>query len=246
MPRQSKADQVAIEPEAGTRETLADKAAAQLRKGILDLSLEPGLRLDERVLDNRFGISRTPAREALNRLAAEGLIKLESNFGFFVLPLDLSEIKSFFDAYFVEEKAIACFCDFDDLNLAEDLIDINKRHAAAQRKVDPDAIQSTNTRFHLRIAEACHNDHLLDFSRQMQNHSQRLTYYIYRIERRMRLDLREEHRLIQHQHTEIVDAISARNRKQLDSAITEHAKQFHARVTRIISHSDGATFSLGV
>ncbi|MGF6767979.1 DNA-binding GntR family transcriptional regulator [Paraburkholderia sp. GAS199] len=227
-------------------QTLADKATILLRKAVLNLSLEPGSRLDERVLDSQFGISRTPAREALNRLASEGLVKIEAKLGYFVPALNLGEIKSFFDAYFVEEKAIAFFCNFQDENLVDDLKRINREHAAAQNMVNPDAIQNTNTNFHLRIAEACDNDHLMAFSQQMQNHSQRLTYYIYRVERQFEVDLRGEHKLIQRQHNDIIQAIVNCDREQLSASMTAHAQQFHSRVTRILSQSNGALFQLNL
>ena len=87
--------------------SLADKATVILRQAILDLRIEPGMRLDERYVQDTFSISRTPAREAMNRLIAEGFLETQSGYGICARALDLGEINGFFDAYFAEEKMIA-------------------------------------------------------------------------------------------------------------------------------------------
>jgi len=55
--------------------SLADLATSELRNKILDLSLTPSEHLEERMLLERFPFGRTPIREALNRLMAEGLVE---------------------------------------------------------------------------------------------------------------------------------------------------------------------------
>ncbi|MGZ4430867.1 MAG: GntR family transcriptional regulator, partial [Gaiellales bacterium] len=62
-------------------ETVAGSVYARLRRGILDGWIEPGARLRQVTLAQQLGVSRTPLREALIRLAAEGLVDLEPNHG---------------------------------------------------------------------------------------------------------------------------------------------------------------------
>ena len=62
-------------------ETLTDAAVDTIRNRILDMTLVPGSRIDAPLLMKQFKLSRTPAREALNRLAAEGLVVLHANRG---------------------------------------------------------------------------------------------------------------------------------------------------------------------
>jgi DNA-binding GntR family transcriptional regulator len=69
-----------------------------LRNEILHLALKPGAKLDEMGLVRKFGISRTPVREALIRLASEGLVFLLPNRGAQVAPLDLVDIAHYFEA----------------------------------------------------------------------------------------------------------------------------------------------------
>ncbi|MBU0724898.1 MAG: GntR family transcriptional regulator [Alphaproteobacteria bacterium] len=74
------------------RRSLHDEVVERLRDLIVEGELEPGKRVPERVLCERFGISRTPLREALKVLASEGLVELLPNRGAVVAPLTVTEL----------------------------------------------------------------------------------------------------------------------------------------------------------
>ncbi len=224
--------------------SLAERATARLREMILHLELAPGARLDDRMISEQLGMSRTPVREAFNRLVVEGLVRMQGHRGAFTTPLNLSEVNELFDAYFLEQKVIGRYCNFSEPDLARDLRRINVEHARAQRLMDVDGIQRTNTAFHLRIAVSSGNPFLLPLSRRMQNHSQRLTYFIYAMEQRMKVDFDTEHERIQGDHELIVEAIEAGDRTTIENALTSHARQFHERVVRILSYCPGEFIDL--
>ena len=71
-------------------DSVADLAYERIRGLVLSGELEPGARLGQVELAERFGISRTPVREALRRLAGEGLVDPLSNRGFRVADLGLT------------------------------------------------------------------------------------------------------------------------------------------------------------
>ena len=77
--------------------TLHDELLAALRDYIVEGHLADGARVPERLLCERFGISRTPLREALKVLAAEGLIDLLPNRGARVRELGADELRALFD-----------------------------------------------------------------------------------------------------------------------------------------------------
>ena len=66
-------------------------------------------------------------REALNRLAAEGLIRIEANHGVFVHPLDVGEINQLMEANRVAERLSAFYCDFADPGLLRDVVAMQGR-----------------------------------------------------------------------------------------------------------------------
>ena len=90
-----------------------------LRNEILDLVLPPGSPIDEVQLAERFSMSRTPIREALVRLAGEGLIDTLPNRSTMVANLDFLNMSPFFDAltlmYRVTTRLAAQFHDAGDL-----------------------------------------------------------------------------------------------------------------------------------
>jgi DNA-binding GntR family transcriptional regulator len=74
---------------AQTDQSLTDKAYSQLEELIVTLQLSPGTGLSELVLAERLGIGRTPVREALQRLARDGLVTILPRRGVLVSEIDL-------------------------------------------------------------------------------------------------------------------------------------------------------------
>lgn len=70
----------------------------RLKASILELALDPGAPLDEVTLAEAFGMSRTPVREALVRLAAEGLVSQLPNRNTIVAPIDFGALPVYFEA----------------------------------------------------------------------------------------------------------------------------------------------------
>jgi len=77
----------------------ADAAYEALREAVVTSALAPGAVLRESELAERLGISRTPVREALRRLAEGGLVQLEVARGYRVAPLDLDRLRSVVTVY---------------------------------------------------------------------------------------------------------------------------------------------------
>lgn len=80
------------------RQTRTEKLAEELADAILDGTLEPGCRLDEHMLAERYGTSRTPVREALRQLATTGLIELRPRRGAVVAQVTSEQLEMLFVA----------------------------------------------------------------------------------------------------------------------------------------------------
>ena len=78
----------------------------RLRDEILSLELRPGQLIDEASLAARFDVSRSPVREALVRLAAEGLVETVPNKGTIVTPLNIEEFPQYIDALDLIQRAV--------------------------------------------------------------------------------------------------------------------------------------------
>jgi DNA-binding GntR family transcriptional regulator len=77
-------------------DSVVDRVYEQLKAMSVSFELKPGERLNEGELAKRLGVSRTPLREALNRLNTEGFLRFTPGKGFFCRELDAHEI---FDLY---------------------------------------------------------------------------------------------------------------------------------------------------
>ena len=82
-------------------ENLAERVYRDLREMAISFEIRPGERLNEIALAKHLGVSRTPLREALNRLCSEGFLTFSTNFGFFRKSLEVKEI---FDLYEFRQK----------------------------------------------------------------------------------------------------------------------------------------------
>ena len=84
-------------PTEGEQASLHADIVSQLRDFIVEGQLSPGSRIPERELCEKFGISRTPLREALKVIAAEGLIELLPNRGARVRQFSEADIRNLFE-----------------------------------------------------------------------------------------------------------------------------------------------------
>jgi DNA-binding GntR family transcriptional regulator len=117
--------------------SLHDEVAAQLRERIFSGELTPGMFLDEIQLAEQMNISRTPLREALKVLTAEGLVRHEPRRGSFVYEVTEQDLDEIFPVIALLEGR----CAFEaaqrandgDLAALEDLHEKLARHAKAKR-----------------------------------------------------------------------------------------------------------------
>jgi DNA-binding GntR family transcriptional regulator len=79
------------------RTNLGEGVYRLLWKRILDRGLRPGDKLSDLRLSHELGVSRTPTREALQRLVSDGIVRVERNRGFFVASFSASDIAEIYD-----------------------------------------------------------------------------------------------------------------------------------------------------
>jgi DNA-binding GntR family transcriptional regulator len=141
--------------------TSAERALATLRDLIMGGELAPGARLGEVEIADRLGVSRTPVREALSRLAAEGLVETAPNRGARVVTWTVAELEGVFDLRAVLEPQLtahavpnAAPADVDELDaLARRMHEVGTPGPGQ----DLDALVPLNRAFHDRlVALAAH------------------------------------------------------------------------------------------
>ena len=222
--------------------SLVDAATKLLRDRVLDLSLEPGRKLDEQLLAERFGLSRTPTREALNRLGAEGLIDIHSNRGAYVTRLDLDHVSQLFEAYILGERMVGFLCRTEEEDLVRDLGRIQGAYDRVQAKRDLLNVTRENAEFHTRLARATQNTYVYDHCRRLYNIARRVSFFIYRSERDPLKSFHDHALKINRHHERIIQCVADGDNAALIDVLTEHALLFRLRVTRVLTESHGEEF----
>jgi DNA-binding GntR family transcriptional regulator len=150
------------------RTTGAQRVYAALRHAIIVLDIQPGTTLEEERLCRQYKVSRTPLREALIRLASEGLVELEPNRGAKVATVQFVDVLDHYEAMDVFQPVIWHFAAVR--RTSADIEAIKKcleafRSAIARK--DAEAIIQSNYEIHAMIACACHNRSLERAARHM-------------------------------------------------------------------------------
>jgi DNA-binding GntR family transcriptional regulator len=135
--------------------TSAERALHSLRELILGGELTPGARLGEVELADRLGVSRTPVREALSRLAAEGIVEIQPNRGARVATWTVAELEGVFDLRSSLEPQLTAYAVPNATSAdVEDLQELADRMIAVGRpgpRQNLDALVPLNRAFHDRL-----------------------------------------------------------------------------------------------
>ncbi|MCU0280039.1 MAG: GntR family transcriptional regulator [Candidatus Nanopelagicales bacterium] len=131
--------------------TIADR----IRTDLLTGGLESGQKIVQESLAAAYGVSRIPLREALNELAAEGLVIHEPNRGYFVARLSAADMQEVYRLReLLEDEAIARACQhLSDADI-DRIAGLAAQCDAAMADQDLQAIASTNRAFHFAVFEA--------------------------------------------------------------------------------------------
>ena len=209
--------------------SMADTIYHYLWNQIVYLQLLPGTKLSEAGLARQFGCSRIPVREAVQRLTAEGALRVEPQRGSFVTHIDLEALEKVRYIREVLETRIV-LDDFDKgllcggpvipllkslVNRQEELIKVN----------DYEEVFHLDTEFHRTFYTIDHKEFVFPFTGWND-----INYLRARL-----LTLKSEQKdIMVRQHREIIDNIETRNRDGLQKALICH----YANVTSIKSYKE--------
>ena len=105
--------------------TLADQAYAQIKRMIFEFALMPGDRFSESELAQGVAVSRTPLRQALQRLEREGFLRVMPKIGWQVAPLDFDRFDELYDLrVLLECHAVQCLAEAEQRAALQALADV--------------------------------------------------------------------------------------------------------------------------
>lgn len=197
------------------RKALHEEAVHRLRDLIVQGELAPGARLNERVLCEKLGISRTPLREAIKLLAAEGLVDLLPNRGALVAALDtgrLAETLQVMGA--LEGLAGELACRHASEARIADIRRLHEKMLAMHERGDLAGYFRHNQAIHQSIVEASGNPVLANLYRQLNTSARRARYMANLSRERWDAAVRE--------HEAILTALEARDVRTLKRLLRDH------------------------
>jgi DNA-binding GntR family transcriptional regulator len=244
----------ARQPVDSTRDSLAapalyEQVAERLRARIYAHELAPGAWIDEQHLADEFGISRTPMREALKVLAAEGLVVLKPRRGCYVAELSERDLDEIFPVLALLEGRVAeeatrylagleagagrlAGADNSRRPANPDFVRLEAIHADLERYAsanDADRFFEANQAFHNALQELAGNrwlSQLIDDTRKFLKLTRRDS---------LRLEGRLKQSLIEHR--KILDAIKRRDTAAAALQMHNHILSGRAALTRLMTQS---------
>ncbi len=164
------------------RPPAAERVYTHVKQAVLDRSYEGGTLLTEGGLAEAVGVSRTPVREGLLRLEAEGLVKLYPKKGALVLPVSAQEIADVVETrLLVEQHAVRKVLPADP-RLLDRLEELLLRHRRFQADGDLAGASVVDRAFHAEIVRAAGNAILAQLYDQLRDRQLRMGVQVLRAE----------------------------------------------------------------
>jgi len=201
-----------------------------LRADILSLRMAPGEDIDDAALAQRLGLSRTPIREALARLAGDGLVLQTPNRGVQVAPINLMELPRYAEALSLMHRAVmrtaTLRCTPKDMARIEQAYEAFD-FAAAER--DPLELTLLNRAFHVAIAEASHNRYLAEGLARLLDEGMRMLSVPFGYDPEPGDSARVHIAKVVGEHRQMIELIRARDADGAERLGAEHAELFRSR-----------------
>ncbi len=196
-------------------ELLSDRAYASIKHAIITARLEPDHRLIEETIAADIGASRTPVREALQKLEEEGLIFRLPGTGFAVKGVTEEEVEDILDLQCILEgyagRLAASKITQDEIRLLDDLI---RRQEDCLVNTDAEEFISLDAAFHDTIHRAAKNARLYDLVQNLRDSIDRYRVIIFHSNAKLHLSVKD--------HKEVVALMKTKNARQIEKLIGKH------------------------
>jgi DNA-binding GntR family transcriptional regulator len=205
--------------------TLAEQAYDCIKQLIFDFTLMPGDRFSETELSLRVQVSRTPLRQALQRLEREGFLLVFPKLGWQVAPLDFDQFDEIYDLrVLIECHAAQALCEAEQREALHELAAVWLA-PATERSTDADAVRDLDEQFHHKLVQAAGNREMVRVHREITD----------RIRIIRRLDFTKPARVdaTYDEHARILRAITRRRADEAQRLLRAHIEQSKLEVRHI-------------
>ncbi|WP_125115681.1 GntR family transcriptional regulator [Agathobaculum sp. Marseille-P7918] len=199
------------------REFIKDRIYEDVRHDIITFRYQPGEKLSEYSLAEKFGVSRSPVRSVLQKLESESLVVIDPQRGTFVTKLDYDYIRDIIYLRWCVESTL--MCQIADQQPKALLLELrkcleNQKDLLQSDAIDPEEFTALDNAFHETIYTGSHRENLWDIIQEVNT-----SYLRFRM-----LDLVEgnSHRQIYQDHCKLVQFMEHNDQSELRSLLHQH------------------------
>ena len=200
--------------------------------GHMDIySSKDPIRLDERVLGEQLGVSRTPVREAISRLEQEGIVENIARRGAFIVRKNKEEILDIVDVWAALESMAARLAtsrasDEEISRLRKNFTTFDGEDARAHI----DEYSDTNIEFHQTIIQLSHSELIVQMADQLFFHMRAIRASTIKDRDRVAQSVMD--------HTRIIEAIEERDAYHAEQLVRDHALELAKHIERYVDYLD--------
>jgi DNA-binding GntR family transcriptional regulator len=215
--------------------TLRERIVEFVKDSVVSGKLKPGERVPESEIADRFGISRTPIREAFRQLESEGFLTMIPRKGAVVSPITGKDVREFYAIKsLLEGYAAGIACARLTEKDIKKLKDLNAEMEKSADKNNVKAFFNLDNRFHEVFLKACGNEKLITVTHQTVQQFERFRVTALSLPGRMQNSVR--------QHAEIIRALEARDEERVAGLVRKNAESScEVLVRELLKESPGAS-----
>ena len=205
------------------RNSLSKKAYDLIRAEILTCGLAPGQQVAQAQLVEKFGLSLTPVREALQRLAHEGLVRPYPRFGYVVSPVNAEAVRDLFEyRAILETAAVRLAVERASAAQLAQLVENARFKYVYKVREEYSRFLERNAAFHNAIARLAGNAHLVESLASLLDELTRVFH--------LGLDLRDSAAEMEAEHLALAEALLARDAVRAEQVVRDQIAHSQQRV----------------
>lgn len=203
------------------KEKKPNKVYESLKKDILYMKIKPGEAIGEVEIANKFKVSRTPVRDAIRRLEADGLVEVKSHIGTYVSLIDLDQIA---DVIYMREKIEKCiFADLIDISQQKGSLKIvsnlEKQRELLESNIESEQLAAEfmilDNEFHKIIFKLTGRIGIWEYLQNIQHHYDRFRIFV---------DQGDKEKLtkLYNEHCQLAKCVKENDIEKIDELFKDH------------------------
>ncbi len=208
-------------------QNINEKVYFQLKESILNSIYPMGHKLSLEILQSELGVSYTPIKDALTRLAGEGLVEIVPRKGTYIKRIMPEEIAEIIDTrMYIESSAVEELCKKITPEQLSNLDEHHRNTLIGKERLDTNSFVNYDIQFHLDLIKLLNNNTLYRYYKNLNDRMQIIRYHFFQMEI-------EDVMWVNRDHNDIITAIKERDPEKAKRAVKRHLRNSKEVFVRI-------------